>query len=116
MAGLRLWSVDTDLSFSGGVLDGVSRSDGDTWVDPLIGAKGRLDLTSRLYLTGWAMVGGFGVSSDLMWDALGGIGYQFSDTFSTVLGYRGAGVDYAKAGFEYDVIQHGPVLGAVIRF
>ncbi|RUV36809.1 hypothetical protein EOD29_31240, partial [Mesorhizobium sp. M1A.T.Ca.IN.004.03.1.1] len=29
----RVWSVDTDISFSGGVLDGVTRSDGETWVD-----------------------------------------------------------------------------------
>ena len=116
MAGMRVWSVDTGLSFSGGILDGVSRSDGDTWIDPLVGAKGRFDLTSNLFLSAWAMVGGFGVSSDLMWDAWGGLGYEFNDTFSAVLGYRGTGVDYEKDGFVYDVIQHGPVLGAVIRF
>jgi hypothetical protein len=116
MAGMRVWSVDTELSFSGGLLDGVSGSDGDTWVDPLVGAKGRFDLTSNFYLTGWAMIGGFGVSSDLMWDGLGGLGYQFNDTFSAVLGYRGTGVDYEKDGFEYDVIQHGPVIGGVFRF
>jgi hypothetical protein len=116
MAGMRVWSVDTDLSFSGGVLDGVSRSDGDTWVDPLVGAKARFDLTSRFYLTGWAMVGGFGVSSDILWDAWGGVGYQFNVTFAAVLGYRGTGVDYENDGFEYDVIQHGPVIGGVFRF
>ena len=85
-------------------------------IDPLVGAKGRFDLTSRFYLTGWAMVGGFGVSSDFMWDAWGGIGYEFNDTFSTVIGYRGTGVDYENDGFEYDVIQQGPVIGGVIRF
>jgi hypothetical protein len=116
MAGMRVWWVDTELSFSGGILDDVNESDGDTWVDPLVGAKGRFDLGSRFYLTGWAMVGGFGVSSDFMWDAWGGVGYEFNDTFSTVLGYRGTGVDYENDGFEYDVIQHGPVLGGVFRF
>ena len=116
MAGARLWSVDTDISFSGGPLDGVSGSDGDTWVDPLVGVKGRFELTSGLYLSAWAMAGGFGVSSDFMWDAWGGVGYEFNDTVSAVLGYRGTGVDYENDGFVYDVIQHGPVVGAVIRF
>src|SRR5688572_26868627 len=111
MAGIRVWSVDTDLSFSGGLLDGASASDGDTWVDPLVGAKGRFNLTPKLYLTGWAMAGGFGVSSDFMWDALGGVGYEFNQTFSAVLGYRGTGVDFEEDGFVYDVVQHGPIAG-----
>jgi hypothetical protein len=116
MAGARVWSVDTELAFRGGVLDGVSRSDGDTWVDPLVGTKGRFELTEKFYVTGWAMAGGFGVSSDLMWDLFGGAGYQFNDNISAVFGYRGMGVDYENDGFTFDVIQHGPVLGGVIRF
>jgi hypothetical protein len=116
MAGARVWSVDTDISFSGGPLDGVSGSDGATWIDPLVGVKGRFDLTSHLYFSAWAIAGGFGVSSDFMWDAWGGLGYEFNDTVSAVAGYRGTGVDYENNGFRYDVIQHGPVLGAVIRF
>lgn len=115
MAGTRIWSVDTEISFNGGVLDGITASDGDTWVDALVGLKGRLNLTPEVYLTGWAMAGGG--SSDFMWDLWGGVGYQFSDQFSAVLGYRGTGVDYDNGeGFVFDVVQHGPVLGAVYRF
>jgi hypothetical protein len=116
MAGARLWSVSTDISFDGGVLDGVSRDDGDTWVDPLVGVKGRFDLTDHLYVSAWGLIGGFGVSSDFMWDAWGGLGYQFNNTISAVVGYRGTGVDFEHGGFSYDVIQHGPVIGAVFRF
>jgi hypothetical protein len=116
MAGARVWSVDTTVSVSGGLLGSRERSDGDTWVDPLIGAKGRFDLTERFYLTGWAMAGGFGASSDFMWDLWGGAGYQFNNRFSAVLGYRGMGVDYENDGFVFDVIQHGPVIGGVVRF
>jgi hypothetical protein len=116
MIGARLWSVDTDIAFSGGPLNGVSASDGDTWIDPLVGVKGRVQLTSRFYLSAWAMAGGFGASSDFMWDAWGGLGYEFNNSVSAVIGYRGTGVDYENDGFVYDVIQHGPVIGAVIRF
>ena len=116
LAGARVWHVDTDLSFRGGLLNGIGDNDGDTWVDPLVGAKGRFNVTPRIYLTGWAMAGGFGASSDFMWDLLGGAGYQFNRNISAVLGYRGMGVDYENDGFVFDVIEHGPVIGAVFRF
>ena len=51
------------------------------------------------------MAGGFGASSDFMWDLYAGIGYDFNDRFSAVLGYRGTGVDYENDGFLYDVVR-----------
>jgi hypothetical protein len=116
MAGMRVWSNETSVDIRGGILGGVSVEESETWVDPLVGAKGRFDLTDKFYLTGWGMIGGFGVSSDFMWDAMGGVGYEFNDTFSGVLGYRGTGVDFEDDGFVFDVIQHGPIAGLVVRF
>ena len=77
--------------------------------------KGRCPINPQFYLTSWALIGG-GASSDLVWDVMGGVGYQFTDSFSAVIGYRAAGVDYANDGFVYDVVQQGPILGAVFRF
>jgi hypothetical protein len=37
-------------------------------------------------------------------------------TFSANVGYRALGVDYEDVGFVYDIIQHGPIAGVVIRF
>ena len=85
-------------------------------MDPVVGLKGRLELGSDFYLTGWGIIGGFGVSSKFMWDVMGGLGYQFSDTFSMLAGYRGLGVNYRNDGFLYDVVQNGPILGFVFRF
>ena len=116
MAGARLWSVDTTVSVEGGLLGSRERSDGESWVDPLVGAKGRFDLSPKFYLTGAAMVGGFGVASDFMWDVWGGGGYQFNKHIAAVVGYRGMGVDFEHDGFVYDVVQHGPVIGAAIHF
>lgn len=116
IGGGRVWSVDNDFGLRGGLLDGRKASDGDTWVDPLIGAKFRTDINDRVYLTGWAMVGGFGLSSDNMWDVMGAVGYKFNDLFSVVVGYRGFGVDYSEDGFVYDVTQKGPVIGGVFKF
>jgi hypothetical protein len=114
VGGLRVWSVDTTLSFSGGLLDGVSRDDGATWVDAVAGLRGTYNFTPEFYLTGWGLVGGGG--ADLDWDAALGLGYRFSDTISAVAGYRALGVDYSHDGFEYDTVQHGPILGVAIRF
>jgi hypothetical protein len=120
MAGARVWSVDNDLSLGlaagGSPIAAFSGSETKTWVDPMIGAKTRVDLSPSWYLTGWAMIGGFGAASDLSWDLLGGLGYQWNKSFSLVAGYRALGVDYHRDGFNFDVVQQGPIFGAVIRF
>jgi len=116
IAGGRLWSVDNDFDVKGGLLGGKSKSDGATWVDPLVGAKLRVDLAPHVYMASWAMIGGFGVGSDLMWDLMGGAGYDFTDHFSLFAGYRAASVDYSNDGFVYDVVEQGPVVAAVFQF
>lgn len=116
LAGFRLFSVGSTLEFKGGPLDGFDADQTETWADPIVGLKGSVDLSRRLYLTGWAMIGGFGVSSDSVWDVMGGAGYRFNDTISAVLGYRAAGVDYENDGFTYDAVQQGPFSGVVFRF
>jgi hypothetical protein len=117
VAGARVWSVDTEFKFDGGALDGRSRSDGATWVDPMVGVKGRVDLgDSSFFLAGWGLVGGFGVGSDFSWDAMASLGYEFSESVAVTVGYRGLGVDYSEDGFVFDVTQHGPILGASFQF
>lgn len=87
----------------------------ETWADPIVGLKGHFSITPEFYLTGWGLIGG-GASAELTWDLMGGAGYQFSPSFSAVIGYRAAAVDYENDDFVYDVVQHGPILGAVFRF
>jgi len=116
MAGARVWSVDTDVRITAGVGAGFSGSDSATWVDPMIGVKGRWQGTSPWYLTGWGMVGGFGISSDIDWDVMAGAGYEVRDWVSVVAGYRATGVDYQDGAFVWDTIMHGPIVGAVFRF
>jgi len=116
MAGLRLFSIGNSLAFKGGALDGFDADQTETWVDPIVGLKGSVDLTARLYLTGWAMAGGFGVSSDSTWDLMAGAGYRFNEKIAAVLGYRAAGVDYEHDGFVYDTVQQGPFTGVAFRF
>ena len=114
VGGVRVWHVSTDISFDGGFLDGRDVSDSATWVDGLVGVRGKYSITDNFYLTGWGLVGGGG--ADVDWDVMGGIGYKFNDTVSAVAGYRALGVDYSDDGFIFDVVQQGPILGVVMHF
>ncbi|MBB2794308.1 UNVERIFIED_ORG: hypothetical protein GGD58_003178 [Rhizobium pisi] len=114
VGGARLWSVDTHISFNGGILDGVSEDDSATWVDALAGIKGDYFFTPKVFLTGWGLVGGGG--ADIDWDVMAGLGYKFNETTSAVAGYRALGVNYRDDGFIFDAVQQGPILGLAIRF
>lgn len=116
MAGARLWSINTELEANGGLLADRSADHRETWVDPIIGIKGRFIIGDGFYLNTMAHVGGFGAGSDLTWDTFGGIGYQFNDMTSAVAGYRHLEVDYSRGGFIFDVEMSGPAIGMTIRF
>jgi hypothetical protein len=114
VAGARMWSLDNALAFSGGTFG--SFDDSHTWVDPLIGFKGRANISPDFYLTGWALAGGFGAASNFVWDVMGSVGYNFNKTFSMTAGYRAMGVDFRKPDFTYSIVQGGPIVGFVFKF
>lgn len=126
LAGARYWNVQNDLSVNASVEGGgplglslskrFSGDDGASWIDPMVGVKARINTETPFYFTGWGLIGGFGVGSDLDWDVMGGLGYEWTEKFSTVLGYRAIGVDYEDDGFVYDVVQQGVALGLVFNF
>lgn len=115
-AGARVWSVTTKLSLNAGLLAARDRKDTETWVDPVIGLQGRLNLGAGFYVTTMSNIGGFGAGSDLTWDTFAGLGYEATDWFSPVIGYRHLSVDYDKNDFLLDVEMSGPLIGGVIRF
>ena len=114
VAGLRVWHASTEISFSGGILGGVSREDSATWVDGLGGIRAKYSITDKVYFTGWGLIGGGGANVD--WDVAGGIGYSFNEKVSAVAGYRALGVDYSNDGFVMDIVEQGPIFGVVMHF
>jgi hypothetical protein len=113
-AGARYWKIDTELQFGGGlgVLDGKNIRNDESWLDPLIGIKARSLLgDSQFYVTGGLAAGGFGIGSDSFYDISANIGYQWSKSIGTTLGYRLFDVDYEEGSFLYDVKQEGWLLG-----
>ena len=115
LAGGRLWNVDATGKFSG-PFAARQRSGSKTWVDPIIGISGRVELGSGFALQAEGDVGGFGLVSDIDWQVLGTIQYQVADYLTLDAGYRYLAVDFDDGGFLFDVALSGPIIGASIRF
>ena len=114
--GARLWSVETDLKLSDGLLPGRRRSHEETWVDPILGGSGVVNLSPKIFARAWAYVGGFGIGADLTADLFAGFGYRITDSISSTLGYRWVKVDYERGDFLYDVRQDGIATGISFAF
>ena len=114
-AGARITDVSVDLDLEVGNA-GFEASDGDTWVDPVIGVKGRYDLNQNWYVKGTALYGGFGVSSDCLYDVAGFLGYEWANGIELYGGWRVAYTDYENDGFEWDMQLSGPMFGLTFKF
>jgi hypothetical protein len=87
------------------------------WVDPFVGLRGRYNFNDRLYAVAKADIGGFGVGSDLTWQAYGGLGWVINHRWSTEIGYRHLSIEYGTStGFQSDIDTSGLVVSASLRF
>jgi len=118
-AGARVNSIDANLDITRSGIIGTrvfSGSDSKTWVDPILGVRVQQELSNSFFVRALGDIGGFGVSSDLTWQALAGLGYHINDSGSVLFGYRGIGTDYEDGAFGYNVISHGLLLGFEYKF
>jgi hypothetical protein len=94
----------------------VDQSEG--WIDPIVGTRFGLDLADNWLLAGAGDVGGVVTGSDYAWNVQAYLAYR-TELFGrqTVLsaGYRTLHTNYDHDDFEWDVSQHGPILGTSIR-
>ena len=88
----------------------MSVRSGDSWVDPVLGVRLDQSLGGKWNLSARGEIGGFGVQSDLLWQASALIGYRASERWSLHFGYRHAAVDYRSGGFVYDAAASGPLI------
>jgi hypothetical protein len=85
-------------------------------VDPIFGLRGRQYVSRAVFLDFYGDVGGFGAGSELSWQVLGAVGVQASHWCDVQLGYRALGFEYKPGITNQDLITHGPIIGATIRF
>ena len=80
----------------------------------------RLPLGGRWNLQLAGDIGGFGIGSDIAVNVWPMVGYELSDNAQLGFGYRLLYMDYQSGTganrFAYDVLTHGPVVGAAFDF
>jgi hypothetical protein len=95
---------------------GRTRSGKVDWWDPVIGGILTLPLGERWNFQFHGDIGGFGVGSDLTWQAELLFNWFLSPRTSLMMGYRVISTDYDDNGFVYDVVSQGPQLGITLHF
>jgi opacity protein-like surface antigen len=88
----------------------------ESWWDPVIGVRVLVPLAEAWTLVGYADIGGFGVGSDLTYQLLAGVNWQFARSVSAKVGYRYFYQDYEQDGFIWDMAASGFYLGAGFKF
>ena len=135
LGGLRYWHqrLDVDLSLAGTInVDGlivsgsraIARSGNVDWLDPFMGARVTYEHTPTETFSLRGDIGGFGIGSQFTWHVLatyqGYLGSHGGIDFDGYLGYKALSVDYDQGvgvnRYEFDVIQHGPVVGITGKF
>jgi len=86
------------------------------WVDPFIGLRGHVLLADNLYFVARADCGGWGGSSEEMYNLYGALGTQLKENVTLELGIRHLGVEYLDGGFYFDSSFTGPFSAVMIRF
>jgi len=114
LGGIRIWHLRANLDLDPGLLSARSASRSKSWVDAIVGARGRIGVTKKIVLIGEADLGGGG--SEFTYHLFGGAAFNVSRRVSLVGGYRVLHVDYDKDNFLFDMSLTGPVLGASFRF
>ncbi len=135
LAGARYWRQDVEvrlaltaaLDLGGLVLSGnraIARAGDVEWVDPLVGLRLRHQVAPGQELVLRGDVGGFDAGSTFSWNVLAAFSWQLAThagvTYSGIIGYRALAVDFEKGSgasrYEFDAVQHGPLIGLTASF
>jgi len=114
LGGTRIWHISSDLTFNAGLLPTVLTKNSRSWVDGVVGMRGKAALSEKFFFIGRFDVGGGG--SKFTYQLFGGLGYNLNKKVALVGGYRALDVNYDKNNFLYDTNQRGPIVGLGFRF
>lgn len=112
--GGRYMNVDLDITLQPGLLPLVNARGNDQWWDAVGGFRAQHFVSDRTFLLASGDVGGG--SSNLTWQAEGGLGFQMTESVTANVTYRYLDYDYQNGGFTYDVSTRGFVIGLGIQW
>jgi hypothetical protein len=117
--GARWVDISNDLDLRVGE-QSLHADGGESWVDPLVGVRAGTGAGERWAFWVRADVGGFGVGSDLSWNAVAAFSWRVSDRINIGAGYRLLDIDYEHGSgadyFLFDARMDGPVTGITFSF
>jgi hypothetical protein len=137
LGGFRYWNLSLDASFDAQINVDFSRlhlersaniaiahADTIQWVDPVLGFRVRHQFTPNQQVFVRGDVGGFGLGSQISWQAVGAYSYAWQFTgyqIAALIGFRALGVDYVSPGGGIDAVGfnevlYGPIFGVSFRF
>jgi hypothetical protein len=117
LGGVRIWSVETNLNVTSGVLPGFDVSQRKTWAAPVVGVHGVGNITRKFFVAGKFDIGGAGIGADLTTQLYGAAGYRLTKHVALLGGYRWLQVDYDdEQGFLFDTQMSGLMFGAKFSF
>jgi hypothetical protein len=80
-----------------------------------MGLRNKVLLAVVLFLFA-AVASGYADDDQLTWQVFTGLGKEFKQRYSVLLGYRYLDVDYKNGGFLFDTHMSGLLAGFGIRF
>ena len=114
LTGFRYWHLGENLQFNP-TITGRDFSGSQNWVDPLVGGRITTALSPKLEVLIAGDVGGWGVGSQLDYQAVGALGYRLKPKYILQVGYRYLDVDWRSGGNIFDTASSGVFFGVTIN-
>jgi len=112
LGGFRYWHLGQSVSFTTNTLN---FSASQNWVDPVVGGRITGYLSPKVSVTIAGDVGGWGVGSQLEYQAVGLLGYRIKPAMALQVGYRYLAVNYVNGTRFADLVMSGVVFGVTIN-
>jgi opacity protein-like surface antigen len=112
--GARYWSIDPKIT----VQVNATRfriGDQTEWVDPLVGLRFGIDLSSTVMMLIGGDVGGFNLgnySSDFTWSQITSLSWRVSDSVKLYVGYKFLDVHQKSGDLDTRMQTRGPFIAA----
>jgi CheY-like chemotaxis protein len=120
LAGARYNNINVELTGVGLPGDPRAVTELQAWWDPIVGGNIVIPLGEAFAFRMRGDIGGFGVASDLTWQAFPHFTWRAGRSIHLHVGYRWVYTDYETGSgttrFKYDVLSQGPQFGATIHF
>lgn len=115
LGGAHYLGIDADVAASTVNRSVAYSAEDDLW-DPVVGVRGRTRLSEHFGLSGIATYGGFGVSSDQLYELQAYVTYRFNDLITAEAGYRYYSTKWEGDRLVYDASFSGPLIGLTFNF